>query len=337
MKLSMNQSPHPSHKKRQLLAAALALTLGAAALPASAQSFPSKPVRLVIPFATGGAADGMGRVVAQKLSEMWGQPVVVENRSGAATAIAAEHVAKSAPDGHTLLLAANETLAINQSLFRKLSYDPARDLIPVRGLFIAKHLLVVHPSVPAKNLAELVAHLKANPDKVSYGSPGNASTSHLNMEAFKALAGVSALHVPYKGAGPAMADLLGGRVQMMLINVAVSRPHIRAGKLAAMAVAGDTRSAAMPDLPTFAEAGYKGFESNAWFGLAVPAGTPRAVIDRISTDAATAVNTPEIRDQKFAEQGLEAYPLNPEQFAAQVRLETEKFARLIRQAGVTVD
>jgi tripartite-type tricarboxylate transporter receptor subunit TctC len=304
---------------------------------AHAQSFPERPVRLVIPFAPGAATDTMGRVVAQKLSELWNQPVVVENRPGGATGIAAQYVARAAPDGYTLLMAANETLAINQSLFRTLGYDPAADFALVRGLFAAHHILLVHPSLPAKTLPELVAYLKANPDKVSYGSPGNGSTSHLNMELFKSMAGVSVAHIPYKGAAPAMTDLLGGRIQMMLINMAISMPHLKAGRLNALAVAAASRSALMPDLPTFAESGFPSFDSNAWFGLVAPAATPRAIIEKISSDALAVVSSPEIRERTFAAQGLEAFPLAPDQFAAQVKRDTEKFSRLIKAAGVTVD
>jgi tripartite-type tricarboxylate transporter receptor subunit TctC len=322
---------------RQIIGAALALCIAALCQPAIAQSFPSKPVRLVIPFSPGGAADTMGRIIAQKLSDAWGQPVVVDNRPGGATAIAAAFVANSTADGYTLLMAANETLAINQSLFPKLSYNPDRDFSLVRGLFIAKHLLLVHPSLPARNLPELVALLKANPDKYSYGSAGNASTSHLNMEAFKALAGISALHVPYKGAAPAMTDLVAGRVQMMLINISLARPYMNSGRLKGLALAGNTRSLALPDVPTFAEAEFKTFESHAWFGLVAPAATPQAVINKIGDSAAAVVNLPEIRDQKFAEQGLETYALTPAQLAAQVKLESEKFAKLIRQGGITAD
>ena len=316
---------------RALIAAA------ALAAPAVAQNFPAKPVRLVIPFAPGGATDAIGRAVAQKLSERWDQPVVVDNSPGAATSIAAELVAKSAADGYTLLLAANETLAINPGLFAKLSYDPVRDFALVRGLFAGKHILLVNPSVPANSLAELVAHLKANPDKLSYGSSGNGSPAHLNMELFKSIANVSAVHVPYKGAAPAMTDLLGGRVQLMLINIAISMPHLKSGRLKTLAIASDARSPVMPDLPTFAERGFLGFESFAWFGLVAPAGTPRAIVERIGADAAAAVNSPDIRDQKLTEQGLEAFALTPEQFSGLVARETEKYARLIRQTGAKAD
>jgi tripartite-type tricarboxylate transporter receptor subunit TctC len=313
------------------------IAVAALAGPASAQTFPAKPVRLVIPFAPGGATDTIGRAVAQKLSERWSQPVVVDNRPGAATSIAAEYVAKSPADGYTLLLAANETLAINPSLFTRLSYDPVRDFAMVRGLFAAKHILLVHPSVPANSLGELVAYMKANPDKLSYASSGNGSPAHLNMELFKTMAGVSALHVPYKGAAPAMTELLGGGVQLMLINIAISRPHLKSGRLKTLAIASDTRSPVMPDLPTFAESGYPGFDSFAWFGLVAPAGTPRTIVERIGTDAAAALSSPDIRDQKLVDQGLEPFALTPEQFAALVARESEKYARMVRQTGAKAD
>lgn len=323
--------------KRQFIRAALALVLAWALLPAAAQTFPSRPVRLVIPFTPGGGADALGRLVAQKLAETWGHPVVVENRPGGATAIAAEFVAKSAPDGHTLLFAATETLAINPSLFPKLQYDPVRDFAMICGLFAGQHVLLVHPSVPAKTVSELVAYLKANPDKLSYGSPGNGSPSHLNMEHFKSIAGVSVQHIPYKGAAPATIDLLGGRIQMMLLNLALALPYQGNEKLKLLAVASETRSPLLPNLPTIAEGGYDGFESFFWFGLVAPAATPRAIIDKIGADAAAAVNLPEIREQKLAQQGVEAYTLGPEQFAARVRRDAAKFSRLIRQVGIAPD
>ncbi len=321
----------------RLATAALTAVLACAAPLAAAQAFPATTVRFVVPFAPGGGADAVGRMVSQKLAERWGQPVVVENRPGGATGIAAEFVAKSAPDGHTLLMAANETMAINPSLFRKLAYDPARDFTPVSGLVAGRHVLLVHPSVPAKNVAELVAHLKANPGRLSYGSPGNGSTSHLNMEAFKSMAGVDMQHVPYKGAAPAMTDLLGGRIQAILINLALAMPHHAGGKLNILAVASETRSPVMPQMPTVAEAGYKGFESLFWFGLVAPAATPKAVVDKISADAQWAVNLPEIRDQKLAQQGIEAWAQGPEPFAAQIRRETERFSQLIKRLAVTAD
>ena len=304
---------------------------------AAAQAFPSKTVRFVVPFAPGGGADAVGRMVSQKLAERWGQAVVVENRPGGATGIAAEFVAKATPDGHTLLMVANETMAINPSLFRKLTYDPSRDFTPVSGLVAGRHVLLVHPSLPAKNVAELVAHLKTNPGRLSYGSPGNGSTSHLNMESFKSMTSVDIQHIPYKGAAPAMTDLLGGRIQVILINLALAIPHHASGKLNMLAVASDTRSPLIPQMPTVAEAGYKGFESLFWFGIAAPAATPKAVVEQISADAQWVVNLPEIRDQKLAQQGMEAWPLGPELFAAQIRRETERFSQLIKRLEITAD
>ncbi len=314
-----------------------AAALVALADPAVAQTYPAKTVRLVVPYPPGGTADTIGRAVGQKLSELWGQPIVVDNRPGAATAIGAELVARSAPDGYTLLVAANQTLAINQNLFRKLGYDPARDFALVRGLAAAKHILIVHASVPARSLAELISYVKANENKLSYGSIGNASPSHLNMELFKNMAGLSIVHVPYKGGAPAMTDIVGGHVQMMLINIWISLPHIKAGRLKAIAIASDVRSPLMPDMPTFAEGGLAGFESNTWWGLVAPASTARPIVNRISADAAAVVNLPEIRDQKLAGEGLDPFALDPEQFARLVKRDTEKFARLIRQTGATAD
>ena len=315
----------------------LAAALAALAVPVVAQTYPAKTVRLVVPYPPGGTADTVARAVGQKLSELWGHSLVVDNRPGAATAIGAELVARSTPDGHTLLVAANQTLAINQNLFRNLGYNPARDFVLLGGLAAAKHILIVHASVPARSLVELISYAKANENKLSYGSIGNASPSHLNMELFKTMAGLSIVHVPYKGGAPAMTDIVGGHVQMMLINIWISLPHIKAGRLKVIAIASDARSPLIRGTPTFAEAGLAGFESNTWWGLVAPVGTARPIVDKISADVAAVVNLPEIRDQKLLGAGLEPFAPDPKQFARIVKRDTEKFARLIRQTGATAD
>jgi tripartite-type tricarboxylate transporter receptor subunit TctC len=299
--------------------------------------YPEKPVRVVSPFPPGGVADTVARVLAQKMTESFGRPAVVENRAGAGGTIGTDFVAKSPADGYTLLVGNVSTLAVAPGVYTKLPYNPAQDFSPITLVGRSPMVFAVHPSVPAKTPKELIALARAHPGKMTFGSSGAGSITHFAGELLNAAGKVNITHVPYKGAAPAMTDLLGGRVQFMLINIAVSMPHLKSGKVSSLGIASAARSPVLPNLPTFAEAGYKDFESNAWFALVAPAGTPRAIVDKIGTDTATVLALPEIKDQRLAEQGLEPYPLTPEQLAAQVRLESDKFSRLIKQAGVTVD
>jgi len=315
----------------------VATVLAAHLAPALSQTFPGKPVRIVIPFAAGGVVDAIGRILAQKLGEKWSQSVVVDNRAGGATVIAAEYVAKSPPDGHTLLVAAAETLAINPSLLRKISYSPTRDFVFVQGIFATKHVLVAHPSLPATSLAELASHLAANPGKIFYASAGNGSPQHLNMELFLSMTKTSAVHVPLKGAAPATTELLAGRAQFGLASIGAVLPHLKSGRLTAIALASDKRSTVLPDVPTLAERGFPGYDSVSWFALVAPAGTPAAIVGRIGSDTSAVMNLPEIREQKLRDQGLESFDLATDQLVSLVARESEKYSRMIRQTGASAD
>src|SRR3954471_3643374 len=260
----------------------LAATLACAATAGLAQSFPEKPIRFVVGFTPGGPSDILARALGQKLGERWSQQVVIENRPGAGGNVAAEAVAKSAPDGYTWLLGNNSILATNQSLYRSVPYDPAKEFAPVALVAIQPNILVVHPSVPAASVSELVAYLKKNPGKVNYASSGSGAAAHLAGELFKAMARVDIVHVPYKGAQPALTDVIAGQVQMMFATSASVIPYIKAGRLRALAVTTAQRSASVPELPTVAEAGVPGFEATTWHGVVVPAATPIGLIEALN-------------------------------------------------------
>src|SRR5512140_1202101 len=274
-------------RKMLLLLALLAPTLGA-----QAQSYPSKPIRLVCPFPPGGAVDIASRAVAHELTQILGQPVTVDNRPGAGGNIGAEITAKSAPDGYTLLMTTSGIMGINPALYSKLPFDPIKDFAPISMLVSLNNVLVLHPSVPAKSVQEVIALAKAQPGKLTYASSGNGTSIHLSGELFKTMTGVDMLHIPYKGSAPAVTDLLGGQVNMMFDNIPSSLPHIKAGKLRALAVTGAKRSQLLPDLPTIAEAGVPGYESYVWFGVVAPAGTPSSIVQRLNAAIAKAAAAP---------------------------------------------
>jgi tripartite-type tricarboxylate transporter receptor subunit TctC len=298
--------------------------------------YPTKPLRLVVPFAPGGSTDIFARLIAERVQGPLGQPVVVENRAGAAGNIGAEAVARSAPDGYTLLMATTGVMAINNALYKNMTYDAAKDLEPV--LFVASitNVLIVAPDFPAKNVAQLIALAKKEPGKLSFASSGAGSSTHMSAELFKSLSGTDLLHIPYKGSGQALPDLMSGRVSMMLENAPGAVSHIKAGKVRALAQTGSKRSASMPDLPTVAESGVPGYESLSWSGIAVPAGTPRAVVDRLNRDFNSILATAEMR-QKLAEQGAETIGGSPEAFAQHIRAEREKWSRLLREKNIVVN
>jgi tripartite-type tricarboxylate transporter receptor subunit TctC len=315
----------------------LLLLLSALAMSASAQErFPSKPLRLVVPFAPGGSTDIVARLLAERLAAPLGQPVVVENRAGASGSIGAEAVAKAPADGHTLLMATTGVLAINNSLYPKMSYDAAKDLEPVVFIASITNVLVVAPEFPASSVGELLALARSRPGQLTFASAGAGASTHMSAELFKSLAGVDLVHVPYKGSGPAMPDLMSGRVSMMFENMPGAISHIRAGKLKALAVTGLRRTPALPKVPTVAESGVPGYESLSWSGFAVATGTPREIVARLNRETGAILATPEMR-AKLEEQGAEAVGGSPEQFAAHVRGEREKWARLIRAAGIVVN
>jgi tripartite-type tricarboxylate transporter receptor subunit TctC len=291
-------------------------------------------VRLVVPYTAGGSSDFVGRVMAAKLTDLLGQPVAVENKPGVAGIPGTEIVAKSPADGYTLALVGMTTHAANPALYKKLPYDPNKDFAPVSVAIVSPLVLVVHPSVPANTVQELIAYAKANPGKINYGSAGVGNTLHLAGELFKSRAGIDIVHVPYKGASAAINDLLGGRIQMMIDVVQTPLAHIQAGKLRALGTTGTKRIALLPDVPTIAEAGLPGFEFATWIGIAAPAGTPQPVVNRLHAEMGKALAMPDVREQ-FARQGMEVAPsASPEAFAQQMRTEQERIAALVKAAGI---
>ncbi len=307
------------------------------ALPAAhAQTWPSKPLRIVVPFAPGGSTDIVARILADRLAGPLGQSVVVDNRAGAAGNIGAEAVAKAAPDGYTLLMATTGVMAINNALYKSMTYDAAKDLEPVVFTTSITNVLTVPLDVPAKSVAELVALAKAQPGKLSFASSGAGSSTHLSGELFKSMAEIDVLHIPYKGSSQALIDLMAGRVSMIFDNMPSVLPYIRGGKLRGLGVTGPKRSAAMPELPTIAEAGVPGYESLSWSGIAVPAGTPRDIVMRLNREVGGVLAASEVR-QKLSEQGADPVGGPPEAFAAHVRTERDKWSRLIRERGITVN
>ena len=311
--------------------------LAAFALLSHAQApFPSKPIRIVVPFPAGGTTDILARAVAQKLTETLGQSVVVDNRPGAGGNIGAELVAKSPPDGYTLLMGTVGTHAINASLYAKMPYDHVKDFAPVILVAGVPNVLVVNPSVPANNVQELIAYIKANPGKVNFASSGSGTSIHLAGELFKTMAGVSMTHVPYKGSAPAVTDLLGGQVQLMFDNLPSALPQIKAGKLRALAVTSAQRASALPDVPTVAEAGLPGFDATSWFGLLAPAGTPKDVVAKLNAEVAKWLASPEARE-KLASQGAIAAGQSPEDFTRHIAAETAKWQKVVKESGAKVD
>lgn len=297
-------------------------------------TWPERPVTLVVPYTPGGVTDALARNVAKALSDRLKQPVVVENRAGGGANIGAALVAKANPDGYTLLMGSAATHAINASLYQKLSYDHVKDFAPISLVAQVPNVLVVHPSVPAHNVKELIAHAKANPGKLNFGSSGAGGTIHLSGELFKSMAGVQMTHVAYKGSAPAVNDLLGGQTQVMFDSSVV--PHVKAGKLRALGVTSAKRSSALPDVPTIAEAGLPGYEATAWFGILAPAGTPEPVITRLNAEISAVLRDPVLT--KWLEgQGFDAAGGSPADFAAHIRKETAKWARVVKESGATAD
>jgi tripartite-type tricarboxylate transporter receptor subunit TctC len=302
----------------------------------SQTTFPNKPVRIVVPFPAGGTTDILARAAAQKLSETWAQPVIVDNRPGAGGNIGAELVAKAPPDGYTLLMGTVGTHAINSSLYPKMPYDHVKDFVPVILVAGVPNALVVHPSLPVNSVQELIAYAKANPGKLNFASSGSGTSIHLSGELFKVMTGVQMAHIPYKGSAPAVTDLVGGQVQLMFDNLPSSLPFIKAGKLRALAVTSAARSPALPDVPTIAESGVPGFEASSWFGLLAPAGTPRDVVAKINADTAKWLASPDAKE-KLAAQGAAAAGGSPEDFAKHIQAETAKWARVVKESGAKVE
>ena len=302
---------------------------------AAAQTYPNRAVRIVVPFPPGGTSDILARTIASRLGEPLGQPVVVENRPGAGGNIAAEHVAKSAPDGYTLIMGTS-SLAISQSLYRKLNYDLVRDFAPITQAVNYANLLVVHPSTPYRTTQELIAAAKAKPGALSYGTAGNGTPPHMTGELFKSYTGVDIQHIPYKGGAPAIADLLAGQIPLMFDNVPPLLPHVRSGKMRALAVTSLARISVLPDVPTLHELGLKDFDAVGWNGLLAPAGTPREIVSRVHAEVVRILAIPEVRTNLLT-QGADIVGNTPEQFGAWIRTEVKKWGEVIRISGAKVD
>ena len=317
------------------IAAAFA-ALFAAPFAGAQGTYPTKPIRIVVPFPAGGTADILARAAAQRLAETLGQPAVVDNRPGAGGNIGAELVAKAPPDGYTLLMGTVGTHAINASLYSKMPYDHVRDFAPIILVAGVPNVLVVHPSVPAGSVKELIAYAKANPGKLNFASSGSGTSIHLAGELFKTMAGVQMAHVPYKGSAPAVTDLLGGQVQLMFDNLPSALPHIKAGKLKALAVTSATRAAALPDVPTVAESGLAGFDATSWFGLLAPAGTPEPIIARLNSEVAKWLATAEAKE-KMAGLGANTAGHSTDEFVRHIAAETSKWAKVVKESGAKVD
>ncbi|MEP6943444.1 MAG: tripartite tricarboxylate transporter substrate binding protein [Betaproteobacteria bacterium] len=303
---------------------------------AGANPYPSKPIRLVVPFPAGGSLDVVARAIGQKLTEAWGQPVIIDNRPGAGGNIGADLVAKSAPDGYTILEGALSTHAVNVTLYGKLPYDPIKDFAPITLVAVTPNVLVINPSAPFGTVPEMIAYAKANPGKLSFGSGSNGSAGHLAGELFKTDAHIDMVHIPYKGGAPALQALLAGDTQLMFDNLANSMQQVRAGKLKAVAVTTAKRSPLVPDLPTLAEAGLPGFDIYTWWGFMAPAGTPKEIVAKWNTEVTRILGTPEMK-AFFAQQGAEPSPTTPEQFEALIRSEIPKYAKIVKDSGAKVD
>jgi tripartite-type tricarboxylate transporter receptor subunit TctC len=308
--------------------------LAVAMTGSQAQSYPSKPVYIVVPVAAGGVTDTVARAIAQRLAESWGQPVLVENKPGAGTQIGAEYVAKSAPDGHTLLLAEKSTFVINPTFYSKLAYDPMKDFAPITGLVSVNMALIVHKSVPAKSVSELVALAKAKPGQLNYATYGLGSSGHLDGELFQIMAGVKLVPVHYRGATPALSDVIAGHVPMLFITLGSALQAWKAGHVNALAVGKSRRLPMFPDLPTISESGVPGFESSSWFGLVAPQGTPRAVVAKINADVQRIFNDPAFRERFLAPAMYDPITSSPEDFAATMRSELQKWGKVIRDANL---
>ena len=315
-----------------LKALLVAGALLAGSLPASAQPYPNRPLRIVVPFPPGGGTDIGTRIVAQKLQEAWGQAVIVENKPGAAGIVGTELTAKSAPDGYTFMMGNIGTHAINVSLYKKLAYDPVKDFAPVSMVADLPLLLLVHPSVPANSVKELIALAKSQPGKLNFSSSGAGGSMHVAAELFKSMTGVDMAHIPYKGGAPAVADLLSGQVALSFSTVLETIQHVKAGKVRALAVTNDHRSIALPDLPTIAEAGLPGYQSISWLALFAPAGTPKDIVNKVSAESVRILKLPDVKERLLA-QGAEPIGSTPEQLAAILAADIAKYAKVIRESG----
>jgi len=317
----------------RLFALLFAVSLSASAF---AQSYPSKPLRLICPFPPGGAVDIASRATSAELTKILGQPVAVENKPGAGGNLGGADAARSAPDGYTLFMTTSGIQAINPALYAKMPFDPNKDLAPVAPLVSLNNVLVVHPSVPAKSVKEVIDLAKKSPGKWTYASSGNGTTIHMSGAMFTQLTGTDILHIPYKGSAPAVTDLLAGQTHMMFDNIPSALPHIKAGKLRALATTGAKRDPALPDLPTIAEAGVKGYESGVWFGLSVPTGTPREIIQRLNAAAVQATKSPDFI-KRMTDLGYNIIPGTPEDMDRMLKAEISRWTPIVKASGAKVD
>jgi len=324
-------------KRSTFLSMAMA-SLFAALLPAAAhaQGYPNKPIRLVVPYAPGGATDIIGRAAAAELSKTMGQQVIIENRPGAGGNLGAEQVARSAPDGYTLLVSPSSLHGITPFLYNKLTYDPNKDLAPIIVLGSFANVLVMNPSIKANSVSELVALIKASPGKFTYASSGSGSTIHLSGEMFKSMLNLDIAHVPYKGSSPALTDLMGGQVSIMFDNIPSAITFIRSGKLKALATTGPTRATSLPELPTMIEAGFPGYISTAWFGIVAPAGTPKEIIARLNAEGQKAAKSPDFI-KRMNELGYDIVGGSPEQMGAMIQEEVKRWGPVVKASGAQVD
>lgn len=304
--------------------------------PGSAQAFPLKPARIVVPFPPGGTSDATARMLAERLTAQWGQNVVVDNRGGAGGTIAAEHVARAAPDGYTMFMGSHGTQAINVSLFKKLPYDPVRDFAPVTLALTVPNLFLVHPSLPARSIKQLIALAKARPGEINMASAGYGTMPHMAGELLNLMAGVKMVPVLYKGSGPAMIDVLAGQVPVMTESMLISLPHMRAGKLHALAITSAQRNSVVAEIPTVAESGYPGYVAITWVGIVVPAATPGAIVTRLHGDISGILKSGEMQE-RLAKMGASAGGGSAQEFAAFIKAETEKWARVVKVAGLKAE
>ena len=315
------------------VAVVLALIAGAAV---AAESYPAKTVRIVVPFAAGGSTDLLARSIAQRLNEAWKQPVIVDNRAGGGGIVGSDHVAKSAPDGYTILMGTPTTLAVAASLYARLPYDPQRDFAPITEIAFIPQLLSVHPTIPTRSVKELVALARSRPGDLNYGTAGSGSASHMAMELFLSVAKIKMTHVPYKGTGPALTDLLGGHLSLMFDVIMTTLPHMQAGKLRTIGISSLERHPVTPNVPTIAESGYPGYEALVWFGFVAPAKTPPEIVRRVQEEVGRSLKTPAMRDL-LGSQGLVIVANTPAEFGKRVAFEIVKWRKVIQDAGIKLE
>ena len=321
---------------RRIMLVFVAVALTIAAPLAQSQTYPGKPVRVIVGFAAGGAIDIVARIVATKLGEAWGTSVLVENRPGAGSSIAASVVAKASADGYTLLVCTSGTHAIDPAIYRKLPYDPIKDFTPISQIGTTPSVLLVHPSAPTKSVSEFITYAKRNPGKLSVASPGTGTSQHLALELFKSVTGVDVVHVPYKGGAPALADLLGGQVQALFGNLPASLSLIKAGKVRALGVSSAKRNPQLPEVSTIAESGVPGYEVTTWIGICAPATLPKELLAKISGDLMNVLSMPDTQ-QRLEKQGVDVASMTPEQFASHIRSEIVKWAIVVKEAGIAAE